>query len=192
MAHLICFYADAEQSGKSTCAKFLIEEGYEHVAFASPLKAMVHALLVDAGVPAPSRFVWGREKNEPIHQLGGVTARHLMQTLGTEWGRNIDVNFWVNLGYQRIDRLLQSGQNVVVDDARFTNEAAALRERGCQFVKVVRPGVKPTHGHSSEGGLSNWAADDVVVNDGTVGQLRHRVEAVKHNWFTASIPLFGV
>lgn len=145
-------------SGKSTIAAELVKQGYQVVKFAGPLKAMLRALgLTDAEIE-------GDLKEKPCPLLGGQTPRHAMQTLGTEWGRNlVDPDIWVAAWQQAVRGVLSSGGRVVVDDCRFRNELAAAMRLGGVAVRLVRDGAG-TVAHVSETGLDAVALP-VVLND---------------------------
>jgi len=145
-------------SGKSTIAAELAAQGYTVVKFAGPLKAMLRALgLSDAEIE-------GELKERPCAQLGGCTPRHAMQTLGTEWGRNlIDADIWVAAWQHAVRGVLASGGRVVVDDCRFRNELAAAMRLGGIAVRLVRDGAG-TVAHASETGLDAVELP-VVLND---------------------------
>ena len=121
------------QSGKSTCAKFLLQDyGFHRTRFADKMKGMLKKLgLTDAQVD-------GNEKDKPCALLGGKTPRYALQTLGTEWGRTLmDSEIWVRATMWGIDRMPNL---IVIDDVRFINEANAIKELGGIVVKVLRPG----------------------------------------------------
>ncbi|BAK75371.1 putative deoxynucleotide monophosphate kinase [Pseudogulbenkiania sp. NH8B] len=135
-------------SGKSTIAAELVaSHGYTVVKFAGPLKSMLRALgLTDAEIE-------GDLKEKPCALLGWCTPRHAMQTLGTEWGRNlIDTDLWVAAWQHAVRGVLASGGRVVVDDCRFRNELSAAMEMGGVAVRLVRDGAGTT-AHVSETGL---------------------------------------
>lgn len=177
---LVGIYSPVMQSGKSTVAEFLIKEhGYTRVPFADALKRMVFALLCSIGMSkgeAESR-VWGARKEEPIEQLGGVTTRFLMQTLGTDWGRDIvHANVWVWGAMAAAEELWSRGHRVVIDDMRFRNEARAVREAGGRTVCVYRPDApEPGERHVSEGQLDDWLFDVTLCNATTIEDLHHKV-----------------
>ena len=51
-----------------------------------------------------------------------------MQTLGTEWGREcIGPEVWVDVWKSNVQKWLDGGLNVVVDDMRFPNEWDAVK-----------------------------------------------------------------
>lgn len=168
-------------SGKSECAKILYYAGYERVKFADPLKRALRSILEYTALDDDliDEMIEGDLKETPVPQLGGKTPRHAMQTLGTEWGRNlIHPDFWVNIGQRHIlhyTNVLDSP--VVVDDLRYQNEAAAIRSMGGKIVHVFRPDIRPAGvgSHSSEGGLDGFRFDDVIINDGSLEDLRRDV-----------------
>jgi hypothetical protein len=160
-------------SGKSTVAKHLTaNHGYRVEKFAGPLKDMLR------GFGLTERHIEGDLKEVPCDLLGGKTPRHAMQTLGTEWGRNlISPTLWVGAWSSRA-----ATGSVVCDDCRFPNEAAAVRALDGIVVRVVRPGLACTGGHASEAHQDGIKPDAVLWNDetddGSLGQLYSRVDAL--------------
>jgi hypothetical protein len=132
--------------GKSTIAYILAREyGYVCVPFAEPLKDMLRAI----GLTHDELY---GDKKEVVNADYGVTPRHMMQTLGTEWGRNlIGQDVWVEAWKRSLYRRY-SNANIVVDDVRFLNEVAAVRALGGKVVNLN--GSPPlndiTNRHASE------------------------------------------
>lgn len=116
-------------SGKSTLASHWMDShNWERVKMAAPLKNMVRSLLADAGVPL-SRIedhIEGDLKEVPIEELGGISSRRLMMTLGEEWRNMHSKMLWVNIAKSKISSLLREGKTVVVDDIRYQFEIDAL------------------------------------------------------------------
>ena len=167
MAPLIGLYSPAPGSGKSTLAEAMAGHGWRVVKFAAPLKAMVAALLREAGEgdDVIARALEGDLKAQPLEALAGRTARYTMQTLGTEWGRGaMASDIWVRLAIMRANRLRAAGVAVIVDDMRFENEAQAIRDAGGKLVRITRPDAARLAGHASEGGLDDWHFDMEVTN----------------------------
>lgn len=180
---IIALYSPAPQSGKSTVAEILATEfGYVRFSFARPLKQMLRALLLSARLPQSEieERLFGSMKETPIPQLGNVTARHLAQTLGTEWGRQcIYPDLWVDTMTARLQAHLAEGGLAVIDDMRFDNERMCVSHLGGFNVLVSRPSVAHSTTHASEGGL-DWVTnkgmwDDEIVNDGTLDELHAAV-----------------
>lgn len=132
-------------SGKSTAAAYLVERhGFQRVRFAGPLKAMMAAL------GCTHEQIDGPEKETPCDLLGGGTPRHAMQTLGTEWGRDlITPDLWIR-AWQAAVAKVPAGVPIVVDDCRFPNEADAVRAAGGVIVRIDRPGAGTASVHASE------------------------------------------
>ena len=110
--------------GKTTAAKYLVEQGYVRLRFAQALKDML-----EFGLNIPNEYIDGSKKNEPCEQLCWRTTRHAMMTLGTEWGRNmIHPDIWVKaLERELFLEIEQGGYNFVIDDFRFLSEVEWLR-----------------------------------------------------------------
>lgn len=144
-------------SGKSTAASYLQSKGYELVKFAGPLKDMMRA------IGLTERHIEGDLKEVPCSLLQGKTPRFAMQTIGSEWGRDIiGPHFWIGLWESRALEILDMGGRVVVDDCRFPNEADAVRKLGGVVIRLTgRGGI--SGGHASE--HMGWDADRVVAND---------------------------
>lgn len=160
-----------EGAGKSTAAALLEgQNGYKRVPFAGPLKSMIAALGVDP------RHLYGslEDKAAPLGIFGGKSARHAMQTLGTEWGRNhIGQGFWVAAWMEAVKGIAY----VAADDVRFPNEADAIRAMGGMIVCVVRSQDQFNRAprHASE----NFAAinpDNIIVNDGSIDDLAAKLD----------------
>lgn len=144
---LIGIAASRAGSGKSTVANSLVHKaGFVHVPFAGPLKRVGTAVLLEAGLTEldARRFLY-RDKHSEIPGIG-VTGRHLLQTLGTEWGRRqIRPDLWLNLWHRQVDiqrkRAWRESRpcRIVVDDVRFRNEAELIRKMGGFNWLVERP-----------------------------------------------------
>jgi hypothetical protein len=171
LPRLIGLYSPAPGCGKTTAANLLIE--HQRVSFAAPLKRAVWNMLNDLGLEG-FRYVYS-DKEAIIPELG-VSARHMMQTLGTEWGRAcIHPDFWVMIARAETQRIMVYGGSVVIDDVRFPNEAAMIRNLGGELWRIERPGIAYSGDHSSEGGLEGITPDRVIVNDGTIDQLKEKI-----------------
>lgn len=180
MTKLIGIYSSVPQSGKSKLANYLSVYDYKTVSFARPLKLMVRVLLSNLGYPPElvDRFM-NEAKEEPIPNLG-VSARHLLRTLGTEWGRDcVHPEVWNRCWRVSVQRHFNNGHHVVVDDLRFPNEAELIRQVGGQLWRLDRPDAPTPEGsHRSDGGLDDITFDHVLTNDGTLLDLYAQVDAI--------------
>lgn len=161
-------------SGKSTAADHLVERfGYTRVKFADPIKDMLRAIGLD------DRHIEGDLKEVPSDLLMKRTPRYAMQRLGTEWGRGlIGPDFWVNVWKQRVQKYIDLGTTVVVDDCRFPNELRAIKELGGISLMLHRPGLVPIEKHISEQYILE--TDYEITNDRSIEELKAAIEVLIH------------
>lgn len=163
-------FAGAIGAGKTTAADHLVQaHGFVRHRFAGPLKDMMRALGLS---PAE---VDGDRKEQPSELLCGRTPRWAMQSIGTEWGRDlIHPDLWATIFAARAGAALASGaRGVVADDVRFQNEVDTIHRLGGIVVRVARPAIG-RHGHASE--LQALAVDHEILNDGPVLALQAKVD----------------
>jgi hypothetical protein len=166
-------------SGKTTVANYLSSHyGYEITSFAKPMRMMMTALLTSFDVSASDvRFLLSDGKETPVLQIPGTpTVRRLMQSLGTEWGREcVHERLWI-ASWQA---LAAQHEYVVADDCRFPNEYAAVKAiPGGQVWRITRQSAVITSVHASEGALDAVVVDYGLTNDGTVAALLAGVDAI--------------
>ena len=141
---------------------------------AEALKDGVDAML---GIECRSEAM-ERNKHQVIEPYG-VTLRHIMQTLGTEWGRNcINPDLWVMLAENKWRKAKQDGiSTVIIPDVRFPNEQQCIHRNEGSIVYIIREGQShdTMHNHASEQILSPQlgAGDTTLINRGnSIVQLR--------------------
>lgn len=150
----------AKRSGKTTLGNALSDAlDMPHTSFAEPMRSFVAAIL---GIDLDELE---RVKDEPVEWLDGVTPRHMLETVGTEWGRNmIHPDLWIRSAKHRV------GNNGIISDVRFPNEADAVRDIGFLF-RVSREGEQEHGGHESNRRLPDNLIDHEIRNSGTVDCL---------------------
>ena len=155
--------------GKSTIAQHLqlvlASEGVTAmtISFATPMKLMMEALLRHVGMTqSEMRFAMTEGKEIEIYELSSQTPRRMLQTLGTEWGRDsLDPDFWVNIA----DIIAENSRAdvVIFDDVRFENEADMIQVNGGKVIRLTRDGLIGSDGHVSE--AMSYPTDHVVENN---------------------------
>lgn len=104
-----------------------------------------------------------------------ISLRYLLETIGTEWGRNlICQNLWPTIAAKRFDESLNG---FIVKDVRFENERIWLKEMGGTLIHVLRPNYfnsDATVGHPSNVPLEIREGEKVIINDDTLDVLMVR------------------
>lgn len=171
-------------SGKDTVARFLCEaHGFVQIALADPLRDGIKAML---GIT--DEQLQDRDLKEATIDWLGRSPRELLQTLGTEWGRNhIASDIWLRVAARRIEKYRQSKPclhiaGIVVSDIRFENEADWLREQGGQVWHIKRKAGNCLDGqaaaHSSEQHIPARAGEPRIYNFGTLEELYDQVTEI--------------
>lgn len=181
---LIIGLAGNAGTGKDTAAEYLQDwHGFHRFAFADPMRAMLDGLLDCCGID--HAWLYERSLKEEVIPELGCSYRHLAQTLGTEWARElIHPEFWVRtaavaLGLHDLPCSSPVHDRIVISDVRFPNEAEWITRMGGVVIRLHRPtpGVRP---HISEALLSDiepWACID---NSGTLEQLEQQLAGHVH------------
>lgn len=119
-----------------------------------------------------------------IMDKGPRTGRHVLQTLGTEFGRAQDQDVWIRAGINGAMEKLVSGSNLVtMTDGRFKNEILQVKRAGGTIIRVLNPNSTSTSKHLSEleqESIPDFWFDFVLVNDKANGLpwLAKTVEAL--------------
>lgn len=105
------------------------------------------------------------------------TVRLLLQHLGTEVGRSIHPNFWINalmseykaLNYEHCvaseGSITPVFPNWIITDCRFPNEAKAVKDRGGIVIRVERNIISRTVKPTSYDNLKHCSVDDLRTTD---------------------------
>jgi len=136
-------------------------------------------------------FLWSNEDlDKPL------TPRHVLQTLGTEFGRSLNPSIWVDYAADTAVKLLETqraydrksgvtliphrNEFVVITDGRFLNEVLSVKEIGGKAYKIVGANAElPDQGsqHASEtqqNEIPDIWFDGIVFND-----KKHGLEAAE-------------
>lgn len=134
-----------------------------------------------------------------------ITPRHVLQTLGTEWGRKVDPHMWVKPAMDTSFRLLYGGYDylpakglipnkntsvplVVITDCRFRNEVLGIAKNGGKVVLMDSPSSTSLSEHRSERELDdlplfyydyimrNTRSGDPSKKEEELAELRIRVQ----------------
>lgn len=176
-------------SGKSTVAGILVRNhGFVEVGLADILKRVCRDVF-----DFTHTQLWGpsEERNKPDTRYGGLTPRLALQTLGTEWGRALYENVWIDHALRVTGDLLHppDGRDIAYwpdrglsddpDDStieRFSRRAVGGRLQGvvipdCRFPNEIAAihregGIiwKTTHGHGLTGAAAQHESERHIDN----------------------------
>jgi hypothetical protein len=167
MIHPVIGIAGRARAGKSTAAELLLRMGAGKYlySFADPLRAMLKAGL---GIDLDNPY-WAMRKEDPMPEFGGHSPRALLQSLGTEWGRQmVDSNLWLTLAAKA---LRQRGPGMIIADVRFDNEARWVRNIGGVLLHIERGKAPPVRAHASEAGVQQLPGDVRIFNESSLDSL---------------------
>ena len=150
-------------AGKDTVAGIIREEAAlagQRTAVASFADPLYRAISAITGIPVA--MLRDRTFKEDTIDWLGKSPRQLLQTLGTEWGRNMmGENFWVEIFRNAAEQY----DTVVVSDVRFPNEVDVITEdMGGVVYRVVKANSGSNDQHLSEAGIDNLQVTGEVLN----------------------------
>lgn len=154
-----------------------IESLWQERSFACNLRRSLYAITGDNRVFAQDEKTKEEETTIKKPEGGYYTIRQLLQKFGTEVGRNISPDIWVDslLGEYNKAKSGDLEEDWIITDVRFQNEANAVREAGGVLLRLNRDtGFKDTH--QSEIDLDNYDKFDYIIdNNGTLEELIDKV-----------------
>lgn len=155
------------RSGKDTVGGMLKDAfDVKTVFFAEPMKEGLRTMM---GLTDDQ--LYGTLKETTLDWLG-KSPRQMLQTLGTDWGRElVNQDIWLILARRKIESLMDSGFHVAVTDVRFENEATMIRKMGGKVWHIRRENAQKVNAHESEAGLFVQHSDIIIDNNSTLADL---------------------
>lgn len=156
---MIIGFTGLKRCGKDTAADYILKKlGAKRVMLADPIKRGLMAMFGFSWEQVNGENGYDREQILPEY---GVSIRHMLQTLGTEWGRNlINPDVWVIRQAAELD----PDTLYVMSDVRFKNEAELCRQNGVLIhVYVPDDEGKERDRHSSEEGVEFLHGEDLSL-----------------------------
>ena len=171
----------SKQHGKDSTADFLdADHGYAKFALADPLRDEVATMLSHAAhgyrmLAGDSEVQWRKQLFTELKEQGPTKEllRGLLRWWGTEVRRAQDPDYWIKRTKGEI-RVLGVG-SFVISDVSFQNEMEAWPEALRVRVFDPRKPVNATE-HASEAGRAELHVDYTLLNDGTLQDLRRKVD----------------
>lgn len=152
MTQIIAF-AGRKQSGKTTCSEFVAKhfngmlqpfDGAKIYNFADPLKQDICMNIL--GLTYDQCYGDDDSKNEytEIFWDGNrLTAREVMQFVGTDIFRKMKTNVWAGATIIKIQK--EQPKLAIIADCRFPNEVEAVKNAGGIVIKLTRNPYNSNH-----------------------------------------------
>lgn len=194
-------------AGKDEVADELVRAyGWHKTYFSKPLEQALLAL--DPWVPS-GRGLNGYIRYADLHAEVGYQesknnpeVRRLLQTLGTQVGRDIiGPNTWTDIIGREIDLMFEQGYSVLVTGTRYPNEFEMAKKYNGITVWVDRLGLRPVNSHSSDNSLLPAQFDVILKNHGDLDDLREATSqlyralilhhASAHGWPALDFPMYN-
>lgn len=136
-----------------------------------------------AACPAWEHYLEAHADLQDRDRQSALTVRRILQWWGTEYRRAEDPDYWTRAWKRKVAAFDLTQVHILVDDVRFSNELAAIKELGGYIVQIVRPGFAAGGDHASEtslDGFSNW--DAVIQNVGSLAEFKAQIERLAERW----------
>ena len=147
--------------GKDTAVKYCKSQvdSYDHFSFAEPVYEIMKFAQKTTGLK------YSKDRN-------------FLQYIGTDWGRAIDENIWVNVLLEKANK--STKDYIFVSDIRFENEFEALKNDGWICVKIIK-NTNISNAHISENSLdkieeSKWHY--VIENNANVEIFYNKIKTI--------------
>lgn len=136
----IIAFAGRKQSGKTTCSEFIANQFIGNVKvynFADPLKKDICMNIL--GLTYEQCYGTDDQKNELVNcvwQNKRLTAREVMQFVGTDIFRTMQQNVWADATIAKI--IKEKPDLAIVADCRFPNEVKVIKDVSGMVIKLTR------------------------------------------------------
>lgn len=166
-----------KQVGKSTAADmikiYLASRDIKSniCAFADKLRECLYVITGKSEIFSTDEYIKNSESNIKKNESEFYTYRELLQIFGTEVGRVISPNIWVDA----LLRDYSEDKIWIIPDVRFKNEAGAIKDKGGILIKINRD-INNEDSHASEHGLDDYNEYDYIIdNNGDITALSNKI-----------------
>lgn len=172
--------------GKDTTAKYLctyLRQKYKSVniirtGFASKIKANCYGLFKHKGLMDEEFYEENPSLKDVIIPSLGWRPRDIWIKYGN-WMREVSIDVWFDypLFNLKCDVL-------IIKDLRYVHEAEKIKEKGGLCIKIDNPRITRTPDTADDDLLSYNQWDNLLINDGTLGDLFKKIEQLADQYET--------
>lgn len=148
---MIIGFAGRKQSGKTSCSQYVANTfvgqtlgAAQIYNFADPLKNDICINIL--GLTFEQCYGTDNQKNELVNCYWGdkqLTAREVMQFVGTDIFRKLQNNVWADATINKIQK--EKADLALIADCRFPNEVNVIKKAGGIVIKLNRNPFGSTH-----------------------------------------------
>ena len=148
-------------SGKKGCGKsYVAHQIKQHLSksneepsiksFADPVRSIVK--FITKTEYSTEELKQDKVKDEVALTISGTsfTFRQLLQLVGTEMGRSIHPDIWVDYMKRTLEEVDNKDSTIIIDDTRFPNEIDFINEGGSTSIYITSPESVEDDAHESE------------------------------------------
>lgn len=169
----IIAFAGRKQSGKTSCSQYIANiwrtgmlGNVRVYNFADPLKKDICMNIL--GLSHEQCYGTDLQKNELVNcywQNKQLTAREVMQFVGTDIFRTMQNNVWADATIKRI--LSEKPDMGLIADCRFPNEVESIKNAGGIVIKLTRNPFNSEHASETALDPENYDSTnfDLIVNN---------------------------
>ena len=186
----IIAFAGRKQSGKTTCSQAVISyfnssvkpDNYARLYnFADPLKRDICMNIL--GLTYEQCYGSDDDKNQPTNNYWGdkqLTAREVMQFVGTDVFRKMQQNVWADATILKIQK--EQPSLAIIADCRFPNEVDAVKNAGGLVIKLNRNPFNSDHASETALDENNYNQNnfDFILNN-SIMSIEEQNECI-HNF----------
>jgi len=111
-----------------------------------------------------------------VHRAGYMTAREVLQYVGTDIFRKMNSNVWIDTLFRNIEE--EDSEVALVSDVRFENEIKGIQERGGFVIGLTRDPYEKQDRHASEAEIENCLGLCNVTIDNTTLSIPEQNEQI--------------
>lgn len=97
-----------------------------------------------------------------LNQNSLMTARQVLQQVGTEIFRKMRSDVWISYLLNKIQA--EAPQIAFISDARFVNECEAIKAIGGKIIRLTRK-IDPNDNHPSEAEMDGYEGADAIIDN---------------------------
>ena len=135
----------------------------------------VLASMLDKGQPTITNEHLKKEYGIDVHQTGYMTAREVLQYVGSNLFRKMSNDVWVDTTLRKIEK--DNPMVAIVSDVRFPNEVEGIQQNGGSVIRLTRAPHPDTH--ISETALDDYEGFDYVLDNKDMSIYEQTMELEK-------------